>query len=460
MAQSNFFQPGFDEQTETQNIDRQRQYAQLLRQKATEQSPQGSMVGGHYVAPSFTEGLAQLLNAYQGGQGVRQADERQKALAEAVRGRQTEEIGQFSKLLGGEVARDIQPLTQNDDEGNAMPVARKAAVPGDINAAYQYAASAKTPGLQQAGMQGQLQMAQEQAKQERAKAEQARMMAVLQAAPGPQQALAAGVPHEMVKNYYEARNLNRDKVQFKDVGGQLVPVTEYGDTPQGVKPMDKTGNPFSDLVVRGADGGIVPNAPLVGVKTGIARAGKPEVTVNSFGPKAFETELGKLDAEQLGKWRDNAQTANNTLATVQALRDADKQGAYSGGGANAKLAAANIINGFTGATPKGLVGSQLYNAEASKLVLDKVKTLGANPSNADREFIEKTVPQLATSAEARKQMANYLESQAGKAIDLYKRADTHARTNSGLKGFDIISSPASKVPASVLDEADAILRGK
>lgn len=172
------------------------------------------------------------------------------------------------------------------------------------------------------------------------------------------------------------------------------------------------------------------------------RAGATNIStkVINAGPQAFETELGKLDAEQLGDWRKNAQSAQSTLSTVAQLRNASNNGAYSGGAANLKMTAANFINGITGAVPKGLVGSQEYNAAASNLVLEKIKTLGANPSNADREFIEKTVPQLSQSLEARTALANFLETKARQSIDLYQRADAHARKNHGLSGFSVVNS--------------------
>jgi hypothetical protein len=285
-------------------------------------------------------------------------------------------------------------------------------------------------------------MSTKQAELAQAQAQQTKQMQVLQSAQTPQAALQAGVPYEMVKNYYESPNLGRDKVEFKDVGGQLVPVTQYGDTPQGVQPLTKTGNPFSDLVLRGADGNMTPNTPLVAVKGDIAREGRTSVTVNSKGPEAFDVELSKLDAKQLDQWRDKAEASRNSLSVAQRLKDAEAKGAYSGGLADQKLAAANLINGITGVEPKGLVGSQLYNAEASKLVLEHVKTLGANPSNADREFIEKTVPRLATSKEARQQMADFIEKSAQRTISTFDTMDQYARANRGLGGFKFPEMPA------------------
>lgn len=82
------FLPGYD-QPEMQDISQQRKYADLLRQQAMEQS-QGSMVSGHYVAPSITQGLAKLLKGYTAGKIDKQATGKQKALADALRGKRQE----------------------------------------------------------------------------------------------------------------------------------------------------------------------------------------------------------------------------------------------------------------------------------------------------------------------------------------------------------------------------------
>jgi hypothetical protein len=300
--------------------------------------------------------------------------------------------------------------------------------------AYRALMGAPDAGYRQAGFTGAANFAQQQAEQQRKAQENQRLMSILQSST-PQQAIAAGVPVETVKSYYESRNFGRDKVQFKDVGGQLVPVTEFGDIPANVTPLQKTGDPFKDMLVRGASGELVPNQPLVQAKGTVARAGRSMVTVNNKGPEAFDVELAKLDAKQLDQWRDKSEQARSSLSTAQRLKAAEEQGAYSGGLADQKLAAANLINGITGVNPKGLVGSQLYNAEASKLVLEHIKGLGANPSNADREFIEKTVPRLATSKEAREAMVDFIERSAIRTIDTYDQMDIYARQNRGLKGF-------------------------
>lgn len=219
----------------------------------------------------------------------------------------------------------------------------------------------------------------------------------------------------------------------------------------GVNPHDLTNanraipNPNKPFQMN-SQGQIVPNQAYQDYEIRKASAGASRTSNNliNAGPKAFDVELAKLDANQLDAWRKTAETSQGILGTVQGLRQADAQGAYSGGGSQAKLAASSLINGLTGYTPKGFVGSELYNSEAKKLILDKVKTLGANPSNADREFIEQTVPQLNTSKEARAKMADFMERKAKESISIYQRAEAHARKNSSLAGFDQFPQPQAQ----------------
>jgi hypothetical protein len=436
------------EDFETQQADL-RGRLQTARQGTRYQNPQGRMVGRIYVAPNPLEYLSEALRSANAGREAQMATgelkdlqgKKQTAMADALR-------TYTDKATGAPAVASTTTPTQmpSFDEADAAGMqgvqgygattgaqAARAPDPRGANASLMNAPDA---ALRQMGMKGMMEMAQKDA----AKVQQQQHIDILRNAKTPQDALAAGVPFETVKNFTESKDLGRQKVQYKDVGGKLVPVTEYGDQPTGVKPLDKTGNPFSDLVLS-KDGVMVPNAPLVKVKGQIAEKGKSNVTVNNKGPAAFDVELSKLDAKQLDQWRDKSEAARNSLSVAQRLKDAEAKGAYSGGLADQKLAAANMINGITGITPKGLVGSQLYNAEASKLVLEHVKTLGANPSNADREFIEKTVPRLATSQEARQQMAEFIEKSAQRTISTFDTMDQYARANRGLGGFKFPEMP-------------------
>jgi hypothetical protein len=81
-----------------QALNRQQQMAQLLMQQG-QQMPQGQMVSGRYVAPSFFQYAAPLAQMYA---GTRLAEKGEKAaldLAAKLRETQSKEIEQFGELM-------------------------------------------------------------------------------------------------------------------------------------------------------------------------------------------------------------------------------------------------------------------------------------------------------------------------------------------------------------------------
>jgi len=81
-----------------QQLNRQQQMAQLLMQQGMQQ-PSGQMVSGRYVAPSFFQYAAPLLQTYMGSRLQEKGDKAALDLAEALRKRQTQEIEQFGELM-------------------------------------------------------------------------------------------------------------------------------------------------------------------------------------------------------------------------------------------------------------------------------------------------------------------------------------------------------------------------
>lgn len=80
-------QQALDFNPELQDVNRQRKLAELLMAKGLEQ-PQGQMISGRYVAPSWTQQLAPLFNAAIGASTANRADVQEAKLAEALRGKQ------------------------------------------------------------------------------------------------------------------------------------------------------------------------------------------------------------------------------------------------------------------------------------------------------------------------------------------------------------------------------------
>jgi len=471
MATANFYTPGFDQEVEQQNIERQRKMADVLRQQSMQPVENGQMVSGHYVAPSFTQGIAKLLQGYNASKMGTAADDKQKALAEAVRGRTASDLSNFTDMMTGRPA-DVLP------EGDQGPV-RPAQAP-DLPGAFKFAAGSQTPALQQMGVQGALTQATEQAKLAQAKSEKQRILQVLQSAGGPQQAIAAGVPAEMVKQFYESKNYGRDKVEYKDVGGKLVPVTEYGEQPQNVAPLNKTGNPFSDLVVAGPNGEMMPNAPLVGVKTGIAAAGKPQISVDARNYSTQESEQSKVYGKQLGEIRGVITQAGIDAPKRMAQLDRmDELLAGVDGGrlspAGAELASAANSLGIK-IDPK-LGNKQGAEALAIEMAL-KMRPPGSGPmTDKDFDNFLKTVPSLAKTSEGRKQISTTMRAALQRDMEAAKFSRDYAKQNGGVIDDNYFESLADfygknpvvtpQMPAAnaqgnrLFQDADAILnRGK
>lgn len=325
---------------EQQLIDARRR---RFGEQAQAQAPQGRMVGGRFVAPHALEYLAAGLRGFGGIRGQQMAEDelrqlqttRQQAVADALRG--------FNENMQGTPEQVIPNLTPVDDEGNPMPQAIKPAQPQNIPAAFRALSTSPDAAMRQFAQQGAMQFAQKAAEQRRAEQDRQRLMGILQNST-PQQAIAAGVPVDLVKSYYESPNIGRQKVQFiKTPSGDMVPRTEFGDVPQNVSEIRNTGNVFSDLLIRDpVTGQIVPNEPLVGAKGRIAERGaaRSNVTLNMPDKKFYEG-LGTAISGQIEQGFTQAQSAVQTLNNANQIAQAlDK--AIVGPLANQRLALAQI----------------------------------------------------------------------------------------------------------------------
>lgn len=83
---------------QVQGIDRQRKIAEMLMTQGT-QLPQGQMVSGRYVAPSWTQNLASLANIWAGKGMLEEAEQKQIDLAKALRGKQQEAVQNYFEAL-------------------------------------------------------------------------------------------------------------------------------------------------------------------------------------------------------------------------------------------------------------------------------------------------------------------------------------------------------------------------
>lgn len=103
---------------ESQALQRQKQFASALLQQ--NQQPQGQMVSGRFVAPSWTQQLNSALNPILGAYMMNQADTKQTQLAEALRQQGERDLQAYGQAITGRAATpDVVPQgqTMRDDQG-------------------------------------------------------------------------------------------------------------------------------------------------------------------------------------------------------------------------------------------------------------------------------------------------------------------------------------------------------
>ena len=88
---------------EVLGLENQRAYARQLMQMSAQ--PQGQMISGRYVAPSWTQQLNAALNPVIGALMTRSADERALKLAEQLRTKEAEDINKFFQYQYGAPAQ-------------------------------------------------------------------------------------------------------------------------------------------------------------------------------------------------------------------------------------------------------------------------------------------------------------------------------------------------------------------
>jgi hypothetical protein len=137
-----------EQAAQQQQILRQQKMAEMLLQQGLQQ-PQGQMISGHYVAPSFTQNLAGLANVYMGQRGIEKADKAQIDLANKIRQQGVQESQDIISLMRGREARpEVVPQGQTlrDDQGVLTMGSQRgvAGVAPDLEAAYARSAGASS----------------------------------------------------------------------------------------------------------------------------------------------------------------------------------------------------------------------------------------------------------------------------------------------------------------------------
>jgi hypothetical protein len=358
---------------EQQQLNRQQQMAQALMQQGMQQ-PQGQMVSGRYVAPSFFQNILPLAQMYVGKGMAEKGDKQALDLAAALRKRYGDELSQYQNLmnprqseLAGPTPTGAPLMTQN--------------VP-DRQGANLFAATAYNPALQAVGMKNLTQGPKwEKASFTDEKTGRTREGVFDANSPDPIGSFQiGGVKPEM--SSYERASLNLRAGDQAISSANLMFNT--GMTAGGVPAGMPTGAPMGNVPVGNMPMAAAPAQPA---KDKFAPAAQPQYQYNqTLSPKANQEAAAKF-SEELLKNQKNAKDSFDLMKSASTLLSSEAPssgrlsniatgvGEFFGGGGEASKADArlNLLSGaltmkqprFEG--PQGVMDVILYQKLAGDL---------------------------------------------------------------------------------------------
>ena len=133
-------QQALDYNPELQDVSRQRKMAELLMASGMQQ-PQGQIISGRYVAPSWSQQMNPMANILAGQAIGNRADTEQVKIAEALRTQKGEALSTFQQLMSKPETRGqamqyaasnrfLQPLAAKLAEGMKLGEGEKFVMPG------------------------------------------------------------------------------------------------------------------------------------------------------------------------------------------------------------------------------------------------------------------------------------------------------------------------------------------
>lgn len=154
---------------EQEALNRQREMAQLLRQRALAPDEANQVVGGRVLPYSLTQGLSKVLSGYLGGSMAQEAEGKQADLYKRQMENRGKALEEFQRTYQGTPEAQVQSMAPTVGNSPQNPqMVTQSAVPANPQAAYAALLRSGDPALAQMGMQGIAALPQlEQRKQDR-----------------------------------------------------------------------------------------------------------------------------------------------------------------------------------------------------------------------------------------------------------------------------------------------------
>jgi hypothetical protein len=125
-------------------LERQQKLADLLTSKATQQ-PQGQMVSGRFVAPSWAEQLNPLVSAVMGQELGKSVEQKQLSLAEQLRKQSADEMMKYNQLRYG----SPEQATYGAGEEGPTKKVTAPAMQANPRGAFEFALQSRSPLVNQ-----------------------------------------------------------------------------------------------------------------------------------------------------------------------------------------------------------------------------------------------------------------------------------------------------------------------
>lgn len=192
---------------------------------------------------------------------------------------------------------------------------------------------------------------------------------------------------------------------------------------------------YNDLIIPDGSGGYKINDLVVGAKSAIAKAGKPEISVDARNINTQEGEQSKVYGKGLGEMRLEIQNAGyqapRTITQVERMNEL-LQGVEGGALANAGLQISNFANSLGFKIDPKLGDKQAAESLAVEMALSMRKAGTGPMTDKDFENFAKAVPNLAKTAEGRAQISATLVAKAERDMQIAAMARDYAQKNGGV----------------------------
>jgi hypothetical protein len=358
---------------EQQQLNRQQQMAQMLMQQGAQQ-PQGQMVSGRYVAPSFFQNILPLAQMYAGSRLAEKGDERALAIAAKLRERQGQDVKSYMQALTPTTTTTEMagPYGVSGAGQNVpMPTATQTQGP-DYAKAFQVAYNSYDPALRAQAM-------------------------------------------EMLKTQKLGPDETLNRLDFTT--GQLTPIGQGGGSlAPDVKAasqllgINKPRNQWTDQELAAV------NQKAMELK----RATGTTVNIPNFAEKTFAGSMAENQAKKFDTLQTNAEKAPDVLRGVAESKAILKSGKFfSGSPANVQLEMAKMADAFGlgGADTKTkAANTQTLITNAAGSTLDSIAGSGLG---AGQGFTDKDLKFL---QEARSFRIDMTDANIKRVIDLQERA--------------------------------------